>query len=79
MKLTFRIHYYTQWGQQIALTGSLKEMGENVLDKVLLMDYQEDRQVLSMWAEKRGPQGIEDYWAEKNQVSLDGKPTGILD
>ena len=46
---------------------------------VPLMDYQEDRQVLSMWAEKRGPQGIEDYWAEKNQVSLDGKPTGILD
>ena len=46
---------------------------------VPLMDYQEDRQVLAMWSEKRGQEGIEAYWAEKNQVSLDGVPTGILD
>ncbi|GAB5550763.1 MAG: 4-alpha-glucanotransferase [Saprospiraceae bacterium] len=42
MKLTFRIHYYTQWGQQMALSGSLSEMGSNVLDKVLLLEYQEE-------------------------------------
>lgn len=42
MKLTFRIHYYTQWGQQIALSGSLPEMGNDVLDKVLLLEYQEE-------------------------------------
>ena len=45
---------------------------------VPLMDYQEDRQVLAMWADKRGEDGIRDYWAEKNQRTIDGKPTGIL-
>lgn len=46
---------------------------------VPLMDYVEDRQVLSQWAEKRGEQGIREYWAEKNQSSLDGRPTRIVD
>lgn len=41
-------------------------------------DYTEDRTLLSDWAEKRGPDGIHDYWAQKNQVSIDGKPTRIL-
>ncbi len=45
---------------------------------VPLMDYQEDRQALTLWADKRGAEGIADYWAEKNRQSLDGYPTGIL-
>ena len=45
---------------------------------VPFMNYVEDRQVLSTWAEKRGEEGILEYWEEKNQLSLDGKPTGIL-
>jgi hypothetical protein len=44
---------------------------------VPLMDYVEDRQVLAQWAEKRGEQGIRDYWQEKNRSSIDGLPTGI--
>lgn len=44
---------------------------------VPLMDFLEDRKVLSMWSEKRGQAGIEDYWEEKNMLSLDGRPTGI--
>jgi len=40
-------------------------------------DYQGDRQTLNQWAEKRGDEGIEDYWKEKNQTSLDGLDTGI--
>lgn len=46
---------------------------------VPLMDYVEDRQVLSQWAEKKGEQGIRDYWREKNRLSLDGLPTGTVD
>jgi len=42
-------------------------------------DYREERTALTRWAEKRGATGVADYWAEKNQVSLDGMPTGILD
>ena len=44
---------------------------------VPLFDYQEDRVALDKWAEKRGEDGITAYWAEKNQLSLDGKPTGL--
>lgn len=45
---------------------------------VPFMDYVEDRQVLSKWAANRGKEGIAEYWQNRNQVSLDGKPTGIL-
>ncbi|MEM6709928.1 MAG: pyridoxamine 5'-phosphate oxidase family protein [Pseudomonadota bacterium] len=46
---------------------------------VPLMDFREDRQVLRMWSEKRGRDGVADYWAQKNQRSIDGKPTQVLD
>ena len=45
---------------------------------VPLFDYSGDRELLTAWAEKRGEDGIKDYWKEKNQVSLDGKPTRVL-
>ncbi len=45
---------------------------------VPLMEYQQDRDVLTRWAEKRGAQGIENYWHDRNQHSIDGLPTGIL-
>ena len=44
---------------------------------VPFMEFSEDRQVLASWAEKKGPEGLADYWAEKNAHSIDGKPTGI--
>lgn len=44
---------------------------------VPFMDFREDRTVLATWAEKKGPEGLADYWTEKNTTSLDGKPTGI--
>ncbi|HMQ46681.1 MAG TPA: pyridoxamine 5'-phosphate oxidase family protein [Saprospiraceae bacterium] len=43
-----------------------------------LYEYIGERDTLVSWAEKKGEAGIESYWAEKNKVSLDGKPTGIL-
>jgi hypothetical protein len=45
---------------------------------VPLMEYVEDRQVLSKWSEKRGEEGIRDYWREANQLSIDGSPTNII-
>jgi hypothetical protein len=46
---------------------------------VPLMDYQEERRALTLWSEKKGDEGIAEYWEEKNQRSLDGLPTGISD
>lgn len=45
---------------------------------VPLYDYKEDRQQLSVWAQAKGEEGIEQYWQEKNQLSLDGQPTHIV-
>lgn len=43
------------------------------------MDYLEDRPILADWAEKKGKEGVREYWNEKNLVSIDGLPTGLLD
>lgn len=41
---------------------------------VPLMAYQGQRDTLLDWAERRGPDGIRSYWAEKNAASIDGLP-----
>ena len=46
---------------------------------VPFFDYREEREQLHDWAVKKGEDGIKDYWLEKNQLSLDGKPTHIKD
>ncbi len=45
---------------------------------VPLMVYKEQRTSLVQWAEDKGPDGLREYWEEKNTLSLDGKETGIL-
>ena len=42
-------------------------------------DYVDERPTMDKWAEAKGPDGIEAYWREKNQVSLDGLPTGLIE
>lgn len=44
---------------------------------VPLFDYRGERDRLLAW-EKKGPEGVREYWRKKNQTSLDGKPTGIF-
>ena len=41
--------------------------------------YVGERDTLARWAEKKGPVGLLDYWREKNQVSIDGLPTHLLE
>lgn len=38
-----------------------------------------ERDTLARWAEKKGPIGLLDYWRDKNQASIDGLPTGLLE
>lgn len=37
-------------------------------------EYKEERDVLTDWCEKKGPEGIERYKREKNEESIDGLP-----
>ncbi len=38
-----------------------------------------ERPQMDAWARAKGVDGIEAYWRDKNQTSLDGLPTGIFD
>jgi len=46
---------------------------------VPLYRYQGERGTLLRWAENKGPHGIADYWRDKNQTSIDGLPTRLLE
>lgn len=41
--------------------------------------YSEDRNQLQDWATKQGDDGIKRYWEKKNQTSIDGLDTKILE
>jgi hypothetical protein len=38
------------------------------------MDYRDDRPTLHQWAERKGDDGLREYWADKNASSIDGLP-----
>ncbi|HTL89576.1 MAG TPA: pyridoxamine 5'-phosphate oxidase family protein [Leptolyngbya sp.] len=46
---------------------------------VPLYDYVSDRDTIVTWAERKGKDGLEQYWQDKNQISIDGLPTHLLD
>ncbi|MFB1487697.1 MULTISPECIES: pyridoxamine 5'-phosphate oxidase family protein [unclassified Thiocapsa] len=41
--------------------------------------YNGDREQLVDWAEKKGDEGVRDYWEQKNQVSIEGFQTRIVE
>ena len=42
-------------------------------------EYTGERNQLNEWASQIGDDGVQKYWKEKNQTSIDGLPTHILD
>lgn len=46
---------------------------------VPLYSYEGDRDLLRNWATKQGEAGISKYWHDKNQLSIDGMKTGIVE
>ena len=42
-------------------------------------DFVGERGQLKEWAVKKGDEGIKQYWKDKNQQSLDGRPTHIIE
>ena len=36
------------------------------------MEFVADRDEMAVWAEKKGPDGIVEYWASRNAASIDG-------
>lgn len=46
---------------------------------VPFMDFSSERDELITWSEKKGDEGLKDYWKEKNTVSIDGHDTKIFE
>jgi hypothetical protein len=44
---------------------------------VPFMDFKAEREELNKWADKKGQQKLQQYWQEKNSVSIDGKSIDI--
>ncbi|UWQ80493.1 pyridoxamine 5'-phosphate oxidase family protein [Leisingera sp. S132] len=44
---------------------------------VPFMEYQSDRDTMQKWVDGKSDDQIRAYWAEKNQSTIDGKPTGV--
>jgi len=42
-------------------------------------DFAGEREYLTKWAEKKGPEGIKKYWSDKNSTTIDGKETHIVE
>ena len=45
---------------------------------VPLFDFNEQRDILEQWAERKGKEGLQEFWESRNHVSIDGKPTRIF-
>ncbi|MFT5578216.1 MAG: hypothetical protein ACI9WS_000969 [Paraglaciecola psychrophila] len=43
-----------------------------------LYHFEDDRKTLEKWADKKGAQGVSDYWMANNRRSLDDLDTGIV-
>ncbi|MAZ26495.1 MAG: pyridoxamine 5'-phosphate oxidase [Cytophagaceae bacterium] len=46
---------------------------------VPIMEFKEERDMLTKFAQQKGEAGIVEYWQDKNVTSIDGKDTKILE
>lgn len=79
-----------EWKKNITLFGSLpgaRQIFDLTVDLVQtscgmgvpLYEYAGQREHLNEWANKKGEAGIKEYWKQKNQQSIDGKKTHIIE
>ena len=77
---------FSQYMNMFNETAGARQIMEMTIDLVQtscgfavpLMEYQQDRSILKEWAIKQGDSGIHEYWERKNQHSIDGYETNIL-
>ena len=78
------------WKDSITLFGSLpgaRQIFDMTVDLVQtscgmgvpFYEYAGEREQLIDWANKKGEEGIKEYWKVKNQESIDGKETHIIE
>jgi hypothetical protein len=61
-------------GTRAVITARLDRLSSSCGYSIPFMDYVSEREKLIDWADRKQPDGIADYWVEKNSVSIDGLP-----
>ena len=67
-------HFADLPGARSIITCDLERIQSSCGYAVPLMEMSEQRSTLVDWAERRGADGLADYWVEKNETSIDGLP-----
>ncbi len=70
--------FFTQTGSRQLIDMEVEMVQTSCGFAVPFMEYKAERDTLKNWADKKGEDGIKDYWAAKNTASLDGVKTGIV-
>jgi hypothetical protein len=61
-------------GARSVITVDIERVQTSCGYSIPLLDYREERPTLIEWAERRGPDGVAQYWADRNAASIDGLP-----
>lgn len=75
----FYAHFSPQPAERQIIVAEIQSVQTSCGYGVPLFSYGGERETLHRWAEKKGEPGLRDYWRDKNQVSIDGLPTRLLD
>lgn len=67
-------HFPTIPGARSIITVAIDRVQTSCGYSIPFMDYREERPTLQQWAERKGDDGLAEYWAEKNVESIDGLP-----
>ena len=76
---TLRQHFAVLPGERQLIVLDIESVQTSCGYAVPMYTYNGERDTLARWAEKKGPVGLIAYWREKNQVSIDGLPTHLLE
>jgi hypothetical protein len=63
-----------QGAERAIVTVEVDRISDSCGYAVPVMDLREERDLLTQWSERRTPEGLAEYRAEKNSVSIDGLP-----
>jgi len=61
-------------GVRSIITVAIERVQTSCGYSIPFMDYRDERPTLLQWAERKGDDGLREYWAEKNAESIDGLP-----
>ena len=76
---TLHHHFAALPGERQLIVLDIESVQTSCGYAVPLYAYQGERDTLARWAEKKGAVGLLDYWRDKNQVSIDGLTTNLLE